>query len=162
MESKTMAAHHGLLKWRLECWVNPSPPSAAYMRQWIRSALVQVMACRLFGAKPLSKPMLGYCQLHPYKQTSVNIVTKYKTFYSSKYIWNIICEMAAIFTLWNNSGWAVTQLQAGNLTSWPFLRHMGCDKTSQVCHTRSTCGMSITVCRQIATEQGMAISHIAT
>ena len=21
------------------------------------------MACRLFGAKPLSKPMLGYCQL---------------------------------------------------------------------------------------------------
>ena len=29
------------------------------------SALVQIMACRLFGAKPLSKPMLGYCQLDP-------------------------------------------------------------------------------------------------
>ena len=38
-----------------------SSPSAAYMRQRISSALVQVMACRLFGAKPLSKPMLGYC-----------------------------------------------------------------------------------------------------
>ena len=34
------------------------------MRRWIGSALVQIMACRLFGAKPFSKPMLGYCQLH--------------------------------------------------------------------------------------------------
>ena len=32
-------------------------PSAAYMHQWFRSALVQIMACHLFGAKPLSKPM---------------------------------------------------------------------------------------------------------
>ena len=39
------------------------PPSTAYMRQWIGSALVQIMTCRLFGAKPLSKPMLDYCQL---------------------------------------------------------------------------------------------------
>ena len=38
---------------------NSSPSSAAYMRQWIRSALVQIMACRLFGAKPLSEPILG-------------------------------------------------------------------------------------------------------
>ena len=35
-------------------------PSAAYMRQWIGSALVRIMVCRLFGAKPLSKPILGY------------------------------------------------------------------------------------------------------
>ena len=40
--------------------VNSSPPSATYMRQWIRSVLIQIMACRLFGAKPLSEPMLGY------------------------------------------------------------------------------------------------------
>ena len=46
-------------------WVNSSPPSAAYMRQWIGSALVQIMAWRLIGIKPLSKPMLGYCQLDP-------------------------------------------------------------------------------------------------
>ena len=44
---------------------NSSPRSAAYMRQPIGSALVQITACRLFGAKPLSKPMLGYCQLDP-------------------------------------------------------------------------------------------------
>ena len=43
--------------------LNSYPPSAAYMHQWTGSALVQVMACRLFGAKPLPEPMLTYCQL---------------------------------------------------------------------------------------------------
>ena len=46
--------------------VNSSPPSVAYMRQLIGSALAQIMACRLFGAKPLSKPMLEDCQLDPW------------------------------------------------------------------------------------------------
>ena len=36
--------------------VNSSPLSAAYMRRWTGSALVQVMVCRLFGAKPLPEP----------------------------------------------------------------------------------------------------------
>ena len=45
--------------------------SVAYMRQSISSALVQIMACSLFGAKPLSMPMLGYCQMDPSEQTSV-------------------------------------------------------------------------------------------
>ena len=56
-------------KWML-LWnyINSSPPSAAYMHQWIRSALVQIMACRLFSTKPLSEPMLGYCQLDPFEQ----------------------------------------------------------------------------------------------
>ena len=43
--------------------INSSPHGAAYMRHWIGSALLQIMACRLFGAKPLSKLMLGFCQL---------------------------------------------------------------------------------------------------
>ena len=30
-------------------WFNNPSPSAAYMRQWIRSALVRIMACRLFA-----------------------------------------------------------------------------------------------------------------
>ena len=38
--------------------INPSPTSAALMRRQIGSTLVQIMACRLFGAKPLSKPMM--------------------------------------------------------------------------------------------------------
>ena len=45
---------------------NISPPlSATYMGLWIRWALVKIMACRLFGAKPLSEPMLGFWQLEP-------------------------------------------------------------------------------------------------
>ena len=38
-------------------------PLVPYMRQWTGSALLQVMACRLFGAKPLPEPILNYCQL---------------------------------------------------------------------------------------------------
>ena len=38
--------------------LNSSLPSAAYMHQGIGSALVQIVACHLFGAKPLSIPML--------------------------------------------------------------------------------------------------------
>ena len=44
--------------------IKSSPPSAVYyMCQWTGSALVQIMTCRLFGAKPLSEPMLIYCKL---------------------------------------------------------------------------------------------------
>ena len=39
--------------------VNSSRLSAAYMRQWIWSAFVQIMACRLIGTNPLFKPMLS-------------------------------------------------------------------------------------------------------
>ena len=56
--------------------INSSPPSAAYMRQWIGWALVQLKACRLFGAKPLSKPMLGYCSdiCHSVTWTHIQII----------------------------------------------------------------------------------------
>ena len=46
------------------------------MPQWIRSALVQIMACRLFGTKPLSRPMLGYYEMDPWAQTSVKLYIK--------------------------------------------------------------------------------------
>ena len=66
---------------------NSSPPSAADIRRWTGSALVQVMACRLFGAKPLHDPMLTYCWLDPLVQTSVKFESKYKTFHSRKCVW---------------------------------------------------------------------------
>ena len=43
-------------KWNLP--FNSLRPSNACMRRWIGSSFVQIMACRLFGAKPLSEPML--------------------------------------------------------------------------------------------------------
>ena len=69
-------------------WVNSSPPSAAYMRQWTRSALVQVMACRMFGAKPAPEPMLVYCQLDSWQQISVKLELEFYHFHWRKFICN--------------------------------------------------------------------------
>ena len=52
--------------------VNLCPISAPYMRQWTGSALVQVMACRLSGDKPLPKPVTVYCQLDHYEKMESN------------------------------------------------------------------------------------------
>ena len=59
---RRVSDRYPILQWLSWSHFNSSPPSAAYLRQWIGSALVKIMACRLFGAKP-SKPILGYCQL---------------------------------------------------------------------------------------------------
>ena len=75
-----------------------SPPSVTYMRQWTGTPLVKIMACRLFGAKPLSKPMQGYCQLDHEEQISVKFQSKYKFFIHENAYENIICEMAAILS----------------------------------------------------------------
>ena len=40
-------------------------PNDGYMRRQPRTALVQIMYYRLFGAKQFSEPMLEYCQLGP-------------------------------------------------------------------------------------------------
>ena len=45
------------------------------MRQGSGSALVQVKACRLFGAKPLPEPMLAFCQLDSWEQISTGILS---------------------------------------------------------------------------------------
>ena len=60
------------------------------MRQWIGSSLVQVMACRLFGAKPLPEPMLVYCQLDSWEQVSVKFESEFYHFHSRKCIWKCL------------------------------------------------------------------------
>ena len=77
--------------------INSSPPSAAYVRQWIGSALVQIMACCLFSFKPLSKPALRL------NWTLMNILhwnfnQNTKLFLHNNAPENIICEMAAILS----------------------------------------------------------------
>ena len=42
-------------------WINSLRPSDANMRHKPRPSLVQIMACRLAGAKPLSETMPEYC-----------------------------------------------------------------------------------------------------
>ena len=49
-------------------------------------SLAQIMACRMFGAKPLAEPMLTLGQLDPNTQTSVKLETKYKDYLSGKCI----------------------------------------------------------------------------
>ena len=57
------------------------------------------MACRLFGAKPLSEPMLGFCQLDPKEQNFGEILIKNtKLFINENASENIVCEMAAILS----------------------------------------------------------------
>ena len=68
-------------------WINSCPPSAACMRRWAGSALVQIMACLLDGAKSFSKPMLTYCQLDSKEYISMKLYLKLKYFQSRKCVW---------------------------------------------------------------------------
>ena len=68
------------------------------MRLWAGSTLVQIMACRLFGTMPLSKPMLGYCQSELYEETSVKFESKYNIFIHENACENVVCRLAAILS----------------------------------------------------------------
>ena len=54
------------------------------------------MACRLVGDKPLSEPVLDYCQLEPCQHISVKFQLKYNNFHWRKRIWNVVCETASM------------------------------------------------------------------
>ena len=58
--------------------LNSSRPGDAYMRQYSISALVQTMACRRFGAKPLSEPMLPYFQLNTKEHILMKFYSKFE------------------------------------------------------------------------------------
>ena len=86
-------------RWHLN---SSSPPSAAYMRQWIELALVQIMDCCLFGAKPLSKPMLCYIvNLMLRIKLEWNFNQNPKIFIHGNASENIVYEKAAILS----GGW---------------------------------------------------------
>ena len=57
------------------------------LRRLTRSSLVQIMACRLFGAKPLPEPMVVYCQLDSWEQVSVKFESKFYHLHLIKCIW---------------------------------------------------------------------------
>ena len=69
-------------------WFNSTLPSATYIRQWTRSALVQVMAWCLFSAKSLPEPILTYCELDSCEQISVKFKSKIISFSLKKCTWN--------------------------------------------------------------------------
>ena len=77
--------------------MNSSPHSAAYMRRWTGSSLVQVMACRLFGAKPLPEPMMAYCQLDSWEQISVKFERNSIILIQENAFENVVCQCGGHF-----------------------------------------------------------------
>ena len=71
----------------LHSMVNSMRLSDAYMYQYNIPTLVPIVACRLFGTKPLSKPMLPYCQLVAKEYISVKFYLKFQSFHSRKCTW---------------------------------------------------------------------------
>ena len=57
------------------------------MRQWKVSPLVQIMACRLVGAKPFPEPRMVYCQLDAQEQVSMKLESEFYHFHSIKCVW---------------------------------------------------------------------------
>ena len=70
------------------------------MRLWTEPSLVQVIAYRLFRAKPLPEPMLIYCQIEPYEQSSVKFyLIEAKTFSLTKLNFKMsYAKVVAIFS----------------------------------------------------------------
>ena len=61
------------------------------------TSLVQIMACRLFGTKPLSEPMLDCYWLARWEQTSVKFKSNYEDFCSRKCIWKYRLQIGRHF-----------------------------------------------------------------
>ena len=66
-------------------------PQLAFMRHWIGSSLVHVMACRLFGAKPLPEPMMAYVAIKPLG-ISVNFCRKQNICNDKIAFENVVCQ----------------------------------------------------------------------
>ena len=56
--------------------------------------LAQIMACRLFSAKPLSEPVVAY---YHWEQISVKFKSRFKHFIQENAFENIVCNVAAVF-----------------------------------------------------------------
>ena len=71
-------------------------PGVAYMRQWKVSSLVQIMACRLFGAKPLSKQIIVNCALRNKIQWNISQISNFSI--QENAFENVVSEMVAILS----------------------------------------------------------------
>ena len=63
-----------------------STPNNAYLRQWCKPPLVQIMACCLWDAKTISGPMLTYCRLDTWEIPEI-------------WINPAVCKISAILSL---------------------------------------------------------------
>ena len=63
------------------------------------SALVQVLAYILFGAKPLSESFLTHCQLNPYEQISLKLSQNKKLLIQENSLENIFVQTLKVSIL---------------------------------------------------------------
>ena len=76
------------------------------MHQWIKPSLIQIMACCLFGAKPLPESVLTYCQLDPGEQTSVKFWSNYNNLHLRKLTWKYLLQNGNhSVSAWDNSSY---------------------------------------------------------
>ena len=91
--------HYGVRIFIIFWWddmINSSLHNAPYVRQWIGSALIQIMACCLFGAKPLSKPMLYIANWALRNKFKWSFNQIHHLFIHKSAPENSVCEMTAI------------------------------------------------------------------
>ena len=78
---------------------NSSPPTAACLRQWTGSGLVQVMACRRTGDKPLPEPNAGLLSIGLLRTNLSEFESKFYHFSYNKMDWKLSsAKMAAILS----------------------------------------------------------------
>ena len=77
---------------------NSLRPSDAYMRRWTGSWLVQIIACRLFGAKPLSEPSWNIVNWTFRKKFQWKFSRNSNIFIRENAFENIVCETADILS----------------------------------------------------------------
>ena len=75
-----------------------TPPSAAYMRQWTGSPLVQLIACGLLGTNLSPETMLPYCQLNLWEKNQWNLHGNSIIFILNMYLKMSSAKMAAILS----------------------------------------------------------------
>ena len=78
--------------------INSSAPSTTYMRQWTKSALVQVMACHRFGANPSPEQCWLVANWILRNEFQWNMNPHAKLFIHENAFQNVVCEMAAILS----------------------------------------------------------------
>ena len=81
------------------------------------------MACPLAGAKPLSEPMMEYCQSYPLEQNLVKYNQHSYIFIHENVFEYVVCEMSAILSqpqyvnfildwvIWQPYGWNQTSIK---------------------------------------------------
>ena len=88
-----------------KCW---TPLLTSFRQQFITKCQflvyldhhwLMVMACRLFGTKPLPEPMVAYYQLGPWELISVKFGYEFHHFHSRKCIWKCRLQNGSHYVL---------------------------------------------------------------